>query len=71
MCDMDRWKEVALGGLALVLIGTLVAQSEDAAHRAYPVAYVGGALIALGVAMWWVKAQRDERRKRRDARARR
>ena len=68
---MDRWKEVALGGLALVLIGTLIAQSEDAAHRAYPVAYIGGALILVGLGMWWVKAQRDERRRRRAARARR
>ena len=71
MCDMDRWKEVALGGLALVLIGTLVAQSEDATHRAYPVAYIGGALVLVGLGMWWVKAQRDERRRRRAARARR
>ena len=71
MCGMDRWKEVALGGLALVLIGTLVAQSEDAAHRAYPVAYIGGALVLVGLGMWWVKAQRDERRRRRAARARR
>lgn len=63
---MDRWKEVALGGLALVLIGTLIAQSEDAAHRAYPVAYIGGALIALGVAMWWIREQKAQRQKRRD-----
>lgn len=66
---MDKWKEALLGGLAICLIAAVMGQaSSDTVSRdtAWAAAYGGGALVAVGLAMWWIKTQREVRQRRRD-----